>query len=320
MDCNTIRLSDSPRGIRAATAILRQGGLVALPTETVYGLAADARNEAAVSAIYRAKGRPAINPLIVHVPDLAGAEALVQFNDQARSLANAFWPGPLTLVLPLRDDAGIAAPVTAGLSTLAVRVPDHPLAQALLQDSPLPLAAPSANISGKVSPTEADHVLDGLNGRIDAVLDGGPCPVGLESTIIGFDPGPTLLRPGGLPRDQIEALVGPLATPKGSAISAPGQLSSHYAPETRLILNSEADAPLWLAFGPLGKRKGISLSETSDLTEAATTLFRALREADALAKAHGHATINVDPIPETGLGAAINDRLRRAAAPVAQKR
>lgn len=315
MDRNTIRLSDSPRGIRAAAAILRQGGLVALPTETVYGLAADATNEAAVASIYRAKGRPSFNPLIVHVAGLAAAEALVEFTPLARALAEAFWPGPLTLVLPLRADARIGAPVRAGLPTLAVRVPDHPTAQALLQECGLPLAAPSANPSGKVSPTEADHVLDGLAGRIDAVIDAGSCRVGLESTIVGFDPAPTLLRPGSIPRDRIEALTGPLSTPRGE-ITAPGQMTSHYAPATRLILNHEGDALLWLAFGPLKGRNGISLSDTGDLDEAATNLFRCLREVDDLARAEGIMTIHADPVPMTGIGAAINDRLRRAAAPL----
>ncbi len=315
MDRNTIRLSDTPRGIRAAAAMLRDGGLVALPTETVYGLAADASNEAAVAAIFQAKGRPGFNPLIVHVADIVAAQKLVTFTPQARALAEAFWPGPLTLVLPLRTEARIAAPVTAGLPTLAIRIPDHPMIQQVMRETGLPLAAPSANPSGRISPTEADHVLDGLLGRIDAVLDAGPCRVGLESSIVCFDPVPTLLRPGGLPSAELERVTGPLARPETGMITAPGQLQSHYAPAAAVILDHRGAAPLILAFGPLAGRAGISLSETGDVEEAAANLFRSLRIVDEMAQAQGIADIHVDPIPEHGIGAAINDRLRRAAAP-----
>ena len=232
---NTVTLSDSDRGLRAAVGLLHAGELVAFPTETVYGLGADARNAAAVAGIFAAKGRPAFNPLIVHVADRAAAERLADFTADARALADRFWPGPLTLVLPRRDDAGLAAAATAGLPTVALRVPAHPLARRLLDAFAGPLAAPSANPSGAVSPTTAAHVRDGLAGRIAAVLDGGACPVGLESTIIGFEGAtPVLLRPGGLPAEAIAAALGrELAAPAAAGITAPGQLASHYAPRAR---------------------------------------------------------------------------------------
>lgn len=300
-------------GLMAGAAILRRGGLLAFPTETVYGLGADARNGRAVAAIYAAKGRPVFNPLIVHLADVAAARALCVFNPLAEDLAAAFWPGALTLVLPLRPGSGISELVTAGLPTLAVRVPDHPLAHALLQAFGGPVAAPSANPSGRISPTTAAHVLAGLGGRIDAVLDGGDCAVGLESTIIGFDPGPVLLRAGGVPAEVIEDALGyPLGRPSDPAMpNAPGQLASHYAPTGQMRLNVTAPAPgeVLLGFGPV--QTVLNLSPNGDLTEAAANLFGHLHRLDAMGAAH----IAVSPIPDHGLGAAINDRLRRAAAP-----
>lgn len=312
----TLRLFPDADGLARAAALLAQGAAVAIPTETVYGLAADALNGEAVARIYEAKGRPSFNPLIVHVPDLAAAEAIARFPDPARLLAERFWPGPLTLVLPLREDAGIASLVTAGLSTIGLRVPDQPTARALMRALGRPLAAPSANASGRISPTSADHVLDpdgGLDGRIAAVLDDGPCPVGVESTIIGWPGGrATLLRPGGLAAETIEAVLGqPLARHEGdpSAPSAPGQLTSHYAPRSHLRLNAATPEAheTHLDFGRPGP---FSLSDSGDLAQAAARLFDLLRRADALGR-----PISVAPIPDRGLGAAINDRLRRAAAP-----
>ncbi|MFN3274586.1 MAG: L-threonylcarbamoyladenylate synthase [Paracoccus sp. (in: a-proteobacteria)] len=316
----TLRLTpdappDAP-GLARAADLLAQGECVAMPTETVYGLAADACNGQAVARIYQAKGRPSFNPLIVHLADLAAAQTIARFSDQALLLARAFWPGPLTLVLPLRPDAGIASLVTAGLPTIALRLPAHPVARALLTRFGGPLAAPSANASGRISPTSADHVLSpdgGLNGRIAAVLDAGPCAVGLESTIIGWQDGqPCLLRPGGLPAEAIETALGqPLAHHQAdpSAPDAPGQLTSHYAPAAPLRLNATDPQPgeTHLTFGQPGP---FSLSDTGDLTQAAARLFDLLRRADAR-----HRPISVAPIPDHGLGAAINDRLRRAAAP-----
>jgi L-threonylcarbamoyladenylate synthase len=319
---NTVVLSDSPRGLRAAAALLAAGELVAFPTETVYGLGADARRDRAAAAIFAAKGRPAFNPLIVHVPDRAAAERLAAFDAAARDLAERFWPGPLTLVLPRRADAGLAEPVTAGLATVALRAPAHPLAQRLLAAFGGPLAAPSANPSGGVSPTSAAHVLEGLRGRIAAVLDGGPCPVGLESTIVGLTDGvPRLLRPAGLAAEALEAALGrPLAGPAGPDVVAPGQLASHYAPRAALRLGAAAPAPgeAWLGFGPSPgppADAGLNLSPSGDLAEAAANLFAHLRALDALAGDRGLAAIAVAPVPEIGLGRAINDRLSRAAAP-----
>ena len=315
---NTVTLSGSDRGIRAATGLLRTGELVAFPTETVYGLGADAQNDRAVAAIFEAKGRPAFNPLIVHVADRAAAERLAEFDDRARALARAFWPGPLTLVLPRRPGSGLAERVTAGLPTVALRVPAHPLARDLLAAFGGPLAAPSANPSGQVSATTPAHVLEGLGGRIAAVLDGGPCSLGLESTIIGFEDGaPVLLRPGGLPVEAVaEALGCPIGLPEGDGVTAPGQLASHYAPRAALRLDAAGPRPgeVWLGFGP-DDGSGLSLSPTGDLAEAAAGLFSRLREADALAARTGAAGIAVAPIPDAGLGRAINDRLARAAAP-----
>ncbi len=311
----TERLGADEAGLCRAAALLRESRLVAFPTETVYGLGARADREDAAAAIYAAKGRPAHNPLIVHVPDIAAAEALADLPAPARALADRFWPGPLTLVLPRREGA-LAAAVSAGLPSVAIRVPAHPLARRLLELAQVPVAAPSANPSGRVSPTTAEHVAEGLSGRIAAILDGGPCPVGLESAIVGFRDGrPVLLRPGGLPAEAIEEIAGPLLPP-GPNVAAPGMLASHYAPGARLRLN--ADAPRegegWLGFGPgPAWPAGLNLSPSGDLAEAAARLFAALRAVDALLAHRG--TIAVAPIPQTGLGAAINDRLRRAAAP-----
>ncbi|WP_259917009.1 L-threonylcarbamoyladenylate synthase [Jannaschia sp. M317] len=310
-----IRLTP-PDGVAAAAELLRAGKLVAFPTETVYGLGADATDGQAVAKIYAAKGRPSFNPLIVHLPDAEEAEALVTMGPEARALAAAFWPGPLTLVLPLRPGAGVASLVTAGLDTVALRVPAAPLARDLLRAVGRPVAAPSANLSGRISATRADHVIDGLSGRIDAVLDGGACDVGLESTILRPDPA-VLLREGGLPAERIEAILGyPLTrdvTP--GRVQAPGQLASHYAPgaPVRLDISHRAPDAVLIGFGPVAG--DLSLSPDGDLTEAAASLFDALHRADALARARGHHRIDVAPIPDRGLGRAINDRLRRAAAP-----
>ena len=311
----TLSLSPDDAGIAQAADLLRQGELVAFPTETVYGLGGDARSDRAVAGIFAAKGRPSFNPLIVHLPDLAAAEAIAEFGPRARDLAAAFWSGPLTLVLPLRADAGISPLVTAGLSTVAIRVPAHPLAQRLLRAFGGPVAAPSANPSGRVSPTRAEHVLDGLSGRIAAVLDGGPCAVGLESTILLADPDPILLRPGGLPVEALEAALGTRLASAAPAAkpTAPGQLASHYAPDAavRLDATSARDGEVLVGFGAV--KGSLTLSDTGDLVEAAARLFQTLRKADRLAGPGGR--IAFAPVPDTGLGRAINDRLRRAAAP-----
>jgi L-threonylcarbamoyladenylate synthase len=317
-------LTPDDAGIARAAELLREGRLVAFPTETVYGLGADARNGRAVAGIFEAKGRPRFNPLIVHVGDLAAARRLVELPRAARKLAAAFWPGPLTLVSPMRADAGIADLVTAGLPTLAVRVPAHTLARRLLEVFGGPVAAPSANPSGQVSPTTAAHVAETLDGRIAAVLDGGACPVGLESTILGFDgENPVLLRPGGLPVEAVEEALGcPVALDHGAAITAPGQLASHYAPAARLRLNAAYPEPGegWLGFGPdpdglPGRFRGraMNLSPSGDLAEAAANLFAYLRALDAMVPNGG--VIATAPVPNHGLGRAINDRLARAAVP-----
>jgi L-threonylcarbamoyladenylate synthase len=310
----TRTLAPDDAGIAEAARLLAAGELVAFPTETVYGLGGDARSDAAVARIFAAKGRPSFNPLIVHLPDLQAVERVAHVGPKARDLARAFWPGPLTLVLPMIDGA-VSPLVTAGLPTVAVRVPAHPLAQALLRAFGGPVAAPSANPSGRVSPTRADHVLEGLTGRIAAVLDGGPCAVGLESTILIADPDPVLLRPGGLPAEALEAALGrPLATGgDGAKPTAPGQLASHYAPAARVRLDATAAGPgeVLVGFGPV--KGALTLSESGDMVEAAARLFQTLREADRLAGPGG--SIAFAPVPEAGLGRAINDRLRRAAAP-----
>lgn len=307
-------LADDAEGLAAAADLLAAGQLVAMPTETVYGLAGDARNAQAVARIYEAKGRPSFNPLIVHLPDLEPARRIADFHADALLLADAFWPGALTMVLPLRAGAGLASLVTAGLSTVAIRIPAHPTARALLRQFGGPLAAPSANPSGRVSATSAAHVIAGLEGRIAAVLDAGPCKVGVESTIIGWlpDGSPALLRPGGIPTEQLEAALGrPLVRPQldASAPSAPGQLTSHYAPRAPVRLEAEGAVgdEIFVGFGGPGD---LTLSATGDLVEAAARLFDVLHQADAIGR-----PIAFAPVPDHGLGAAINDRLRRAAAP-----
>jgi L-threonylcarbamoyladenylate synthase len=311
----TVTLAPDDAGIAKAAKLLAAGALVAFPTETVYGLGGDARSDRAVAGIFAAKGRPSFNPLIVHLPDLAAVDRIAVLGPKARDLAQAFWPGPLTLVLPLREGAGISPLVSAGLTTVAVRVPAHPLAQRLLAAFGGPIAAPSANPSGRVSPTRADHVLGGLSGRIAAVLDGGPCAVGLESTIVLADPDPVLLRPGGLPVEALEAaLGGPLAVGGDAGKpTSPGQLASHYAPSAgvRLMATEAQPGEVLVGFGPVKGR--LTLSDTGDLVEAAARLFQTLRDADILAGPGGR--IAFAPVPDQGLGRAINDRLRRAAAP-----
>ncbi len=291
---------------------LRDGAVVAFPTETVYGLGADATNSDAVLRIYETKGRPRFNPLIVHVADLVMAEALVEFTPLARRLAS-FWPGPLTLVLKRRPSAGLSDIVTAGLDTVGIRVPAHPLALALIRAAGVPLAAPSANPSGRLSPTTARQVIDAFAGSVP-VLDGGPCTSGVESTILAVD-GHTVtqLRAGALARSDIKSLLDrKIATASNdSAILAPGMLASHYAPNARVRLNAASPMPgkSWLGFGT-DRNGGLNLSPTADLHEAARNLFAMLHELD-----RGAAAIAVAPIPQTGLGEAINDRLQRAAAP-----
>jgi L-threonylcarbamoyladenylate synthase len=290
--------------------LLRSGQIVAIPTETVYGLAADASNADAVAKIYAAKGRPDFNPLIVHVADQSAAENLAEFSPMAHQLAQAFWPGPLTLVLPLRPDADIAGAVTAGLPTIALRCPAHPVMQALLKKTGLNIAAPSANKSGGISPTRAEHVLAGLGGAVPMILDGGPCSAGLESTIVAVrDNGWQILRPGPVTSAEIERVLGtsPLAA-SGDNIEAPGQLASHYAPSKAVRLNAIQQEPgEWhIGFGAIEGNDNLSAS--GDLAQAAANLFEALHRADASAAL----SISVAPIPHEGIGVAINDRLQRA--------
>ncbi|MGZ2411637.1 L-threonylcarbamoyladenylate synthase [Sphingomonas sp. F9_3S_D5_B_2] len=294
----------SDRAIAQAAKLILAGEPVAVATETVYGLAADATNAAAVARIYEAKGRPSFNPLIVHIPDLATADAIGEFGSEARSLAEEHWPGPLTLVVPLRTEAGIASLATAGLQTIGLRVPAHAAIQALLAAVGRPLAAPSANASGSISPTRADHVLRSLDGRIPLVIDSGATARGLESTIIGATGGPLrLLRPGPI---NISA-----ESPTAGKIEAPGQLASHYAPSKPLRLNATdvGDDEFLIGFGETAGDE--SLSAVGDLVEAAARLFDLLHKADASRRGR----IAVAPVPSTGLGGAINDRLRRAASP-----
>lgn len=317
----------SPAGLGHAAALLRDGALVAFPTETVYGLGADARNGKAVAAIFEAKGRPHFNPLICHYPDAAAAFADVHADERARAVAARFWPGPLTLVLPRRTGCTVDLLAGAGLDTLAVRVPDHPLALALLREAGVPVAAPSANRSGEVSPTTAAHVLAGLGGRIAAVLDAGPCAVGVESTVLDLTgAGPVLLRPGGVPVEALEALLGPVGRPlplaaaaASASLRSPGMMLSHYAPglPVRLGATTVAADEALLAFGaPLpGAAVVWNLSAAGDVREAAARLFAGLRWLDAEGAARGCRGIAAMPVPEAGLGAAINDRLMRAAAP-----
>ena len=317
-------LPASEAAVAAAARSLREGGLVAFPTETVYGLGADATNAAAIARLYQAKGRPAFNPLIAHVSDLGAAEQIANLNAQAIALAHAFWPGPLTLVLPKAPGCAVADPSDLGLDTIAIRVPAHGVARAILRAFGGPVVAPSANLSGHVSPTTAEHVQSDLAGRIDLIVDGGPVAVGVESTIVGCFDEAVLLRPGGLPRGEIERVLGrELAQPPGDADSdsgqplAPGMLASHYAPRTLVRLNACNVEPgeALLAFGPVAvsgvdaATSVMNLSARGDLNEAAANLFGYLRSLDT----KGAHTIAVMPVPHHGLGEAINDRLRRAA-------
>ncbi|HZZ63453.1 MAG TPA: L-threonylcarbamoyladenylate synthase [Roseiarcus sp.] len=309
----------SPQTIAAAAACLRGGGLVATPTETVYGLAADATSDAAVAAIFAAKGRPAFNPLIAHVLDIEAARRHAIFGRDAERLAQAFWPGPLTLVLPSASACRVSLLARAGLDSLAIRAPAHPVARGLIEEAGVPLAAPSANRSGRISPTTAAHALADLDGRIDWILDGGPSRHGLESTIVACLDAPTLLRPGAIPGEAIEAVLGrPLGSPaaSGKRSYAPGQLESHYAPRARVRLDAARAEPDEAALDFAGALKGgpalarLDLSPSGDLVEAASNLFAHLRALDG----SGARTIAAAPVPHGGLGAAINDRLCRAAA------
>jgi len=324
-----MRLATTTRILRAdeqaveeAASLLGEGRLVAFPTETVYGIGADARNAEAVARLYAAKGRPAFNPLIAHVPDLAAAEQLGRFTPEATRLAQTFWPGPLTLALPKTFDCPVAELATAGLESIALRVPRHAVARAILENFGSPVVAPSANRSGHVSPTSAEHVLADLGGRIDLIIDGGPTSIGIESTIVALLGEPTLLRPGGVPREEIEAVLGQkladVQSKEGSnAPLAPGQLPSHYAPRTplRLEVNQVGEGEALLAFGerlPQGADRAVkicNLSARGDLIEAAANLFSYLRALDAV----GASAIAVMRLPRGGLGEAINDRLTRAA-------
>ncbi len=309
--------------IDRAAECLRAGGLVAFPTETVYGLGADATDDRAVAAIFEAKARPRFNPLIVHVLDAAAAADIAVWSDLADRLAARFWPGPLTMILRRRQGCAISALVGAGGETIALRAPDHPLARALLQASDRPIAGPSANPAGRISPTTAAHVRTGLGDRVDMILDGGPCPIGLESTVIDLTGGrPVMLRPGGLARGDVEAAIGTEMASAGGdddgrdGLRSPGRLASHYAPRHRLRLDARdvsADEGL-LAFGPApleGAAVTANLSRSGDLTEAAANLFAMLHRLDR----EDISGIAAMPIPRSGLGEAIHDRLRRAAAP-----
>ena len=310
----TIRLAAT--ALEQAAALLRAGELVAFPTETVYGLGGDATNDESVAAIFAAKGRPRFNPLIVHLSRADEAEKIAQIDSRAALLMQRFWPGPLSLVLRRAPQCKVSLLASAGLDTLALRVPSHPLAIELLRSVGRPIAAPSANRSGRISPTTADHVLSELGGRIAAVLDGGPCRVGIESTVIDLTgKTPLVLRQGGVAAEEVEALLGPLAAPAGGdAPRAPGMLASHYAPNLPLRLDAtsvEAGEAL-LAFGPdspSGAKETLYLSKSRDVREAAANLFTMLRAVDRA----DFTAIAVMPIPEQGLGRAINDRLRRAA-------
>lgn len=300
--------------IASAAEILRAGGLVVMPTETVYGLAGDATNPQAVARIFEAKGRPQFNPLIAHVLDLAAAEREATLPPKARALIARFWPGPLTIVAPRHERTSVCELACAGLPSIALRAPAHPMARALLEAVGRPLAAPSANRSGHVSPTTAQHAAADLADRVGLVLDGGPCAHGLESSIVAFraDGSVALLRPGTIARDEIEAITGPLMAPTGK-VEAPGMTESHYAPRARLRLDVTTPEPgeAYLSFGAPAPEGGLTLSASGDLVEAAANLYAHLRTLDA----SGVAAIAVAPIPARGLGEAIRDRLARAAAP-----
>jgi L-threonylcarbamoyladenylate synthase len=308
-----IRLA-SPEVVREAAEEIRAGRLVAFPTETVYGLGADATNDHAVARIFEAKDRPRFNPLIIHVRGEDEALELADVDDRALVLVRRFWPGPLTLVLPRRPGCALSLLVSAGLDTVAVRAPSHPIAQSLLARARCPIAAPSANPSGRISATTAGHVAESLDGRVDLILDGGPCPIGIESTVIDLTgPSPLLLRPGGLPMETVQRVIGPVAPAPGGPVRAPGMLRRHYAPRHPLRLDARAVLPgeVLLGFGEGIGDAALNLSPKGDLREAAANLFTMLRELDGL-PIHG---IAVSPIPDIGIGQAINDRLRRGAAP-----
>lgn len=318
-DCTTVTriLPANERNIAEAARRLLKGEVIIFPTETVYGLGANALDDRAVARIFAIKQRPHFNPLIVHAHNWADAAALVDFNPRAKALAQHFWPGGLTLVLPRRSNSGVSLLASAGLDTIAVRVPAHPVARALLRSASVPIAAPSANRAGRVSPTSAQACAQELNGRVSLILDAGDCPVGIESTIIGFaQEQPVLLRPGAVERAQIEKIVGPLGSFAREKIVAPGMMRSHYAPQASLRLNAldVRSGEALLAFGrdvPAGAEHICNLSSRGDIQEAAANLFAMLRKLDST----GAKAIAVMPIPETGLGEAINDRLSRAAAP-----
>ncbi|MBC7950876.1 MAG: threonylcarbamoyl-AMP synthase [Rhodospirillaceae bacterium] len=305
----------SPAAIAEGGHLLRDGRLVAFPTETVYGLGGDSTNDRAVAAIFEAKGRPSFNPLIVHVADQADIETLVMVDERTRAVIARFWPGPLTLVLPRAKDSPVSLLASAGLDTIAVRMPDHPVARALIRAAGRPIAAPSANRSGAVSPTLAEHVAESLGARVGLILDGGPCRVGVESTVLDLSgERPALLRPGGVPAEALEQALGTTLirpTDHADAPKSPGMLASHYAPKVAVRLNATAAAPgeALLALGPTDGT--LNLSPSGDLEEAAANLFAMLRALDR----PEFTGIAIMPIPEHGLGLAINDRLRRAAAP-----
>ncbi len=310
-----ITIANKP-GIDEAIAHIRRDGIAAVPTETVYGLAANAKSDIAVAKIFAAKRRPNFNPLILHTSGLDAAREIVEFNPAALQLAQKFWPGPLTMVLPLKENSGISQLAVAGLENAAIRVPNHPVMMELLRGFGGPLAAPSANLSGQISPTRAEHVLEGMNYRAEMILDGGPCLVGIESTILDLSgPAPTLLRPGGIEAESVEKEIGAIRriTASGDKILAPGMMEKHYAPKTPLRIgcgNPQAKEAL-LAFGPdvpPGFPRVLNLSVSENLTEAAANLFAYMQNLDQ----EGHSGIATMPIPEKGLGVAINDRLRRA--------
>ncbi len=312
-------LSSSPQDIKKASISLRKGDLVAFPSETVYGLGADATNDLAVAKIYSAKGRPTFNPLIVHVASVEMAQRYVIFDERADALCHQFCPGALSVVLPRKPESPLSLLVSAGLQSVAIRVPSHPVAQRLLRACQLPIAAPSANPSGAVSPTKPAHVVSGWpdHGRVgpDFIIDGGACPIGVESTVIDLTTTtPVLLRPGGLSLEELEKHLGPItrASPNNTAPKSPGMLSRHYAPETPVFLNATRSRPggLYLGFGSIDEQPAFNLSPAGDLSEAAANLFALLRHMDSL----NAKSISVAPIPARGLGMAINDRLARAAA------
>ncbi len=301
--------------IAKAAGLIRRGGIVAFPTETVYGLGADATNETAVRRVFEVKGRSPSNPLIIHVSGIAAAARLADMTNLARQLAERFWPGPLTLVVERRPDSGLSPLTTAGLPTVALRAPAHPIARDFLEQADCPIAAPSANKSGRISPTSADHVRWQLGDAVDMIVDGGPCRIGLESTVLDLaGPTPAILRPGGISKEALEEVAGTLADPEQSALRrSPGTQARHYAPKAALRLNATDARPgeAYLAFGPcnLTAEKTRNLSPSGDLAEAAAKLYCMLIDLDQ----SGATTIAVAPIPDQGLGAAINDRLRRAA-------